>query len=49
MKTVQDYLQHEALARKSTSPEQRKLIAHMAETWRMLAEQRRKKLAKKPA
>lgn len=50
MKTVLDYIRHaeecEAMARKATSGEQRDMIAKMAETWRMLAEQRNKKLAK---
>jgi len=49
VKTVLDYLKHaddcEALARKATSAEQREMIAKMAETWRMLAAQRQKKLA----
>jgi hypothetical protein len=50
MKQVQEYLRHaeecEAMARKATSAEQREMIAKMAETWRMLAEQRRAKLLK---
>jgi hypothetical protein len=45
MKTVEEYLRHaiecEALARKAMLPEQREMIAHMADTWRMLARQRR--------
>lgn len=48
MKTVQTYLRHaeecDALARRATSQEQREMILGMAETWRMLAAQRRKKL-----
>jgi hypothetical protein len=51
MKTVHEYIRHadecEALAKKTTSPEQREMISRMAETWRMLAEQRRSRLAKK--
>ncbi len=50
MKTVQEYLRHaaecEALAAKANSDEQRKMIADMAATWRMLAEQRKAKLEK---
>jgi hypothetical protein len=50
MKTVQQYLRHaeecDALARSATSQEQREMILKMAETWRMLAEQRRQKLRK---
>ena len=45
MKTVEEYLRHavecDALARKAVSPEQREMIAHMADTWRMLARQRK--------
>ncbi|MBV8537909.1 MAG: hypothetical protein JO128_20095 [Alphaproteobacteria bacterium] len=50
MKTVQEYLRHaaecEALAAKANSDEQRKMIADMATTWRMLAERRKAKLEK---
>ena len=50
MRTIQEYLRHadecDALARKATSPEQRDQIVKMAQTWRMLAEERRQKLAK---
>jgi hypothetical protein len=49
MKTVQEYLRHaeecRALAAKATSDEQRQMIADMAATWRMLAAQRKVKLA----
>ena len=49
MRTTEEYLRHaeecEALARTAISPEQREQIEQMAATWRMLAEQRRKKLA----
>ncbi len=45
MKTVEEYLHHaaecDALARKAVSPEQRDMIANMADTWRMLARQRK--------
>jgi hypothetical protein len=48
MKTVQEYLRHahdcEELARKVTDLEHRRMIAQMAETWRMLATQRQKQL-----
>jgi hypothetical protein len=50
MRTIQEYLRHaeecDALARVTTSGERREQIIRMAETWRMLAEERRKKLAK---
>ncbi len=50
MKTVHEYRRHaeecDALAVKATSPEQRRMIADMAETWRMLATQREDKLRK---
>jgi hypothetical protein len=45
MKRVEEYLRRaaecDALARKAVSPEQREMITHMADTWRMLARQRR--------
>jgi hypothetical protein len=48
MKTVYDYLRHadecEALAKTSISEEQRLMILKMAETWRMLADQRERHL-----
>jgi hypothetical protein len=48
MKTVEEYLRHaeecDALARTAISPQQRQMIEEMATTWRILAEQRRKKL-----
>ena len=51
--TVADYLRHaeecDALAAKAASPEQRAMIADMAETWRMLARQRETWLVKKAA
>jgi hypothetical protein len=51
VKTVNEYLQHaeecERLAKKTLSTEQRKMIDDMANTWRMLAEQRRANLKKK--
>ena len=50
MKTVEEYLRHadecDALAKTAISPEQREQIEGMAATWRMLADQRRAKLAK---
>ena len=50
MRTIHEYLRHaeecDVLARKATSVEQREQIVKMAQTWRMLAEDRRKKLAK---
>ncbi len=50
MNTVQQYLRHaaecDALARKATSQEQREMILGMAQTWRMLAAQRQRKLEK---
>ena len=46
MKTVQEYLRHaeecEALLHKKMTDEERQAIRHMAETWRMLAERRKK-------
>jgi hypothetical protein len=51
MKTVHEYIRHaeecEALAKKTTSPDQREMISKMAETWRMLAEQRRQRIERK--
>ena len=51
MKTVQDYQRHAAecddLAKKAVTPEHRDMISQMAETWRMLAEQRRAKLVRR--
>jgi hypothetical protein len=48
MKTVEEYLRHaeecDALAKTAISPEQRAQIEAMATTWRMLAEQRKKKI-----
>lgn len=48
MKTVQEYLRHadqcEALTRGDMLPAERQMIHKMAETWRMLAEQRKKNL-----
>jgi len=45
MKTVDEYLAHaaecEALLSSAVSDEQRAMIRHMADTWRMLAETRR--------
>jgi hypothetical protein len=50
MRAIQDYLRHaeecEELARKMTSGERRDQIIKIAETWRMLAEERRQKLTK---
>lgn len=50
MKTIREYLRHaeecDALAQKAMSAEQRKMIADMSSTWRMLAEQRRERLAR---
>jgi hypothetical protein len=49
MKTVLEYIRHaeecEEMAAKATG-EKREMITKMAETWRMLAEQRKQKLAK---
>ncbi len=49
MHTVESYLHHAAecdkLARSSHSAEQRKMIEDMARTWRMLADQRRRRIA----
>ena len=51
MKMVRDYLRHadecDALAKKAISSEQRQMILEMAQTWRMLAKQREKKLLQK--
>ena len=51
MRTLKEYHRHaeecEALAKKALSPEQRDMIAQMAETWRMLAEQRQRKLTRR--
>ena len=48
MKTIEEYLRHaeecEALAAKAASASERQAIAKMAETWRMLAEQRAKRI-----
>jgi hypothetical protein len=53
VKTVEEYLRHalecDALARKVVSPEQREMIIHMAETWRMMARQRRTIILNGPA
>jgi hypothetical protein len=50
MKTVQDYLRHadecDRLARNAISEEQRQMILHMADTWRMLADTRRRVILK---
>ncbi len=50
MEMVRDYLRHadecEALARKAISTDQRQMILEMAQTWRLLAKQREKKLRK---
>jgi hypothetical protein len=50
LKKVSEYLRHaeecEALARAARNPEEREMIAKMAETWRGLADARRRKLAK---
>jgi hypothetical protein len=50
MQTVADYLRHadecDRLARNAVSEEQRQMILHMAETWRMLAETRRRVILK---
>lgn len=51
MKTVREYTRHadecEALAKKATTPKERKIILEMAEAWRKLAETRKKALALK--
>ncbi len=50
MRTVREYQRHaeecDALAAKATSPDQRQMILDMANTWRLLAAQRRQKLVK---
>lgn len=50
LKKVSEYLRHaeecEALARAARNPEEREMIAQMAETWRGLAEARERKLVK---
>ncbi len=47
MRAVQEYLRHaeecDALAAQAT-PEQREMITDLAQTWRLLAEQRARKL-----
>jgi hypothetical protein len=49
MKTVREYLRHaeecEALAHGKMTPWEHEIIRELAETWRMLAEHRRKNLA----
>jgi hypothetical protein len=51
MRTVYDYLRHahecEILAQTSVSEEQRQMILKMAETWRMLADQRERHIVAK--
>lgn len=51
MRTLQEYQRHaeecDELAKKALSPEQRDMISQMAETWRMLADQRRRKLSRR--
>ncbi len=51
MRALQEYHRHaeecEALAKKALSLEHRDMIAQMAETWRLLAEQRQRKLARR--
>lgn len=51
MRTLQEYQRHaeecDALAKKALSPEHRDMISQMAETWRMLADQRRRKLSRR--
>jgi hypothetical protein len=48
MKTMQEYLRHatecDDLARTARTQDEREMIVHMAETWRMLAAQREKLL-----
>jgi hypothetical protein len=50
MKTVRDYLRHaeecDALAFGANSQQEREMLVHMAETWRMLAETREKQILK---
>jgi len=50
MKTVAEYLRHadecDRLARNAVSEEQREMILHMAETWRLLADTRKRVLLK---
>jgi hypothetical protein len=51
MKTVAEYRKHaeecEALARRAKSAEEREMIANMASTWRLLADQREKMILKR--
>ena len=51
MKTVHDYQRHaeecDDLAKKAVTPEHRDMISQMANTWRMLADQRRNKLVRR--
>ena len=50
MKTVREYLRHaeecDRLARNAVSEEQRQMILHMADTWRALADTRRRVILK---
>jgi hypothetical protein len=51
MRTVAQYRRHaeecEALAKTAKSPEEREMIANMADTWRMLADQRERLIQKR--
>ena len=51
MKAVDEYRRHadecDALARRARSPEEREMIINMAKTWRMLADQREKRVRNK--
>ena len=46
MRTLQEYQRH-AEECDELAPEQRDMISQMAETWRMLADQRRRKLSRR--
>jgi hypothetical protein len=51
MKTVAEYRRHaeecNTLAKRAKSAEEREMIAKMADTWRMLADQREKLIMKR--
>ena len=50
MKKVSEYEKHveecQELAKSAASPEHRKMLLHMAETWQALADERRRKQGK---
>lgn len=51
MKTVAEYRRHaeecEVLAKRAKTAEEREMIANMAETWRLLADQREKLISRR--